>query len=752
MAILTSLSVVGTMTTTVAVESQEVAPSRLSRYKANEPWALVGPEVKNPEYRTEDFRDPRTAVTEARSTVNGVGVSAIFHKEDKTIEGVSFLTNGADQSEYRATSEMLAGSPSPASLPALGIFTAQSGHTKKINDKEMLDYKGRIPVGTLTLKFDQPVKDPILDFSGLGGYNIFSAHHEEASHEGIRNWEVRNGKIVVTGESASVVGAQINDQIRGSFNHTDLELETPGVKLVELAKNSNLKVDDRSISTVAANNDYVCNTPNDYQTLPEELENGPSYEQNDAFLSPVMKPAGCGSVLAQGEFSELKFTLFSSVEPMSSFAHDTHKTGLLYFAGGVNGGNANPVTPIPMLEGYSKPQEVSDTSNGDLFRMSIRLPEEPVKGSVSVGDFVWIDKDADGRQDSDEKGLAGVKLWLYGPDGGPVTDVHGNVVKSVTTGEDGKYSFKDLPVLTGSDSYTVKVVDVPAGYKPTLSGTGKVPAFKDSSTDLAKSTPGALSENGAQDLTLDFGFVKEPESPVEPEVKGSVSVGDFVWNDTNADGRQDDNEPGLAGVELQLVGPDGKPVTDVNGKPVGNVTTGEDGKYSFKDLPVLTGSDSYTVKVVDVPAGYKPTLSGTGKVPAFKDSSTDLAKSTPGALSENGAQDLTLDFGFVKESATPSDPTVPGFKWWIPLIPLALVPLIPMLAQTVGGSSAPATSAPQVPNAPVSTSNDPKPAPVAQKPQNKQLAATGASVLGLLAMALALIAGGVLLLRSRKES
>ncbi|MGQ7161613.1 LPXTG cell wall anchor domain-containing protein, partial [Corynebacterium diphtheriae] len=103
-------------------------------------------------------------------------------------------------------------------------------------------------------------------------------------------------------------------------------------------------------------------------------------------------------------------------------------------------------------------------------------------------------------------------------------------------------------------------------------------------------------------------------------------------------------------------------------------------------------------------------------------------------------------------SATPSDPTVPGFKWWIPLIPLALVPLIPMLAQTVGGSSAPATSAPQVPNAPVSTSNDPKPAPVAQKPQNKQLAATGASVLGLLAMALALIAGGVLLLRSRKES
>ncbi|OJH93744.1 hypothetical protein BKD74_07420 [Corynebacterium diphtheriae] len=303
------------MTATVAVESQEVNPSRLSRYKANEPWALVGPEVKNPEYRTGDFRDPGTAVTEACSTVNGVGVSAIFHKADKTIEGVSFLTKGDDQSKHWATSEMLAGSPSPESLPALGIFTAQSGHTKEINDKEMLDYKGRIPVGTLTLKFDQPVKDPILDFSGLGGYNHFSAHHENTLHEGIRNWEVRNGKIVVTDESASVVGTKINDQIRGSFNHTDLELETSGVKLVELAKNSNLKVDDRSISTEAANNDAVCNTPNDYQDLPLELENGPEFEQNDAFLSPVMKPAGCGSVLAQGKFSELKFKLFHPLSP-----------------------------------------------------------------------------------------------------------------------------------------------------------------------------------------------------------------------------------------------------------------------------------------------------------------------------------------------------------------------------------------------------------------------------------------------------
>ncbi|CAB0848955.1 hypothetical protein FRC0360_00422 [Corynebacterium diphtheriae] len=285
-------------------------------------------------------------------------------------------------------------------------------------------------------------------------------------------------------------------------------------------------------------------------------------------------------------------------------------------------------------------------------------PAQP-QGSVSVGDFVWFDENHDGEQNNEEKGLAGVTLELYGSNDQPVTDIHGNIVESITTDSTGKYEFKDLPVLNGSDVYTVKVANFPSDYEPTVSGTGKIPAFKDSSTGSAKTTAGALSENGAKDNTLDFGFVKK-----KPETsQGSVSVGDFVWFDENHDGEQNNEEKGLAGVTLELYGSNDQPVTDIHGNIVESITTDSTGKYEFKDLPVLNGSDVYTVKVANFPSDYEPTVSGTGKIPAFKDSSTGSAKTTAGALSENGAKDNTLDFGFVKkEPETPKpEPEVAKF-------------------------------------------------------------------------------------------
>ncbi len=77
--------------------------------------------------------------------------------------------------------------------------------------------------------------------------------------------------------------------------------------------------------------------------------------------------------------------------------------------------------------------------------------------AVSVGDYVWVDRDNDGVQDDGEPGIAGVTLTLTGPDGKPVTDVSGNPVSSVTTDENGHYSFDNLPVLADGQSYTVTV-------------------------------------------------------------------------------------------------------------------------------------------------------------------------------------------------------------------------------------------------------------------------------------------------------
>ena len=140
----------------------------------------------------------------------------------------------------------------------------------------------------------------------------------------------------------------------------------------------------------------------------------------------------------------------------------------------------------------------------------------------------------------------------------------------------------------------------------------------------------------------------------EAQGDGSVSVGDLVWLDEDKDGRQDVAEPGIPGVTLVLTGPDGKPVTDVHGNPVGPVVTDADGKYSFDDLPVLKPGESYTVtidqeKSADALKDFAPTTPGTGD--RAGDSSTNSATSE--GLTNNGDRDSTLDFGFVR-------PTSPG--------------------------------------------------------------------------------------------
>lgn len=196
------------------------------------------------------------------------------------------------------------------------------------------------------------------------------------------------------------------------------------------------------------------------------------------------------------------------------------------------------------------------------------------------------DVNRDGVQDDSDVPLEGVTLTLTGPDGGPVTDVFGNPVAPVTTDANGAYSFDHLPVLAAGASYTATVTP-PAGYVPTTPGAGA--ADVDSSTGSA--TSGDLTTDGARDATLDFGFVTR-----------SVSVGDYVWLDEDRDGVQDEGEPGIPGVELEVRGPDGQPVTDVFGNPVAPVVTGDDGMVDFPNLPALPEGQHYTVVIVTPPA------------------------------------------------------------------------------------------------------------------------------------------------------
>lgn len=77
------------------------------------------------------------------------------------------------------------------------------------------------------------------------------------------------------------------------------------------------------------------------------------------------------------------------------------------------------------------------------------------------------------------------------------------------------------------------------------------------------------------------------------------ALGDYVWEDTNKDGKQDADEKGIQGVYVIL--------KDANGKELDRTTTDATGKYQFNNLT----NGTYTVEF-STPEGYTPTTANAG--------------------------------------------------------------------------------------------------------------------------------------------
>lgn len=130
-----------------------------------------------------------------------------------------------------------------------------------------------------------------------------------------------------------------------------------------------------------------------------------------------------------------------------------------------------------------------------------------------------------------------------------------------------------------------------------------------------------------------------------------------MWFDENKDGKQDDGEPGIPGVVLEITDEDGNPITDIYGDPVGPTTTDEEGKYTFDNLPI---DNKYIVSInreasKESLKNYTPTIENAGD--RAIDSSTWTAISE--FLDQHEQRDPTLDFGFVLVEPEPEEPVTP---------------------------------------------------------------------------------------------
>ncbi len=193
---------------------------------------------------------------------------------------------------------------------------------------------------------------------------------------------------------------------------------------------------------------------------------------------------------------------------------------------------------------------------------------------ASIGDFVWEDLNANGTQDPGEPGLNGVRVNLYTDfDRNGRPDIPGFPSCTTVTSNDpetglpGYYNFNVY-----RSNYVVEFV-LPGGYKFTQ---------RNATTDVERDSD-ADPETG---LTRSIGVIEgERRRDVDAGVTSSASICGRVWRDIDADGRRDDDDPGVNDIIISLVRADGTiQATTTTSTDAGGV----DGRYCFDSIPAIT--------------------------------------------------------------------------------------------------------------------------------------------------------------------
>ena len=293
----------------------------------------------------------------------------------------------------------------------------------------------------------------------------------------------------------------------------------------------------------------------------------------------------------------------------------------------------------------------------NVARIEITFPGSGAVGvigncSVSLGSTVFEDADNNGQQNG-ENGIPNVTVQLFNLGGdGQVGGGDDQLVATDVTDGNGDYLFDYLdegsyyvviptppasaPTVSSSvdtadnqqdgdnngsqsggsgTAVTSPVIELSAGDEPTGSAESGQAGTQDDSDDA----------NG--DMTVDFGFVPTP----------AYTLGNRVFNDINRNGIQDDGEPGVDGVTVELyfnascIGPADQ--TD---------TTEDGGYYEFTNLP----AGDYCIRFSNLPADYIVSVANQGSDDAVDSDGIDTGNGTATipniSLSSN---DLTQDLG-----------------------------------------------------------------------------------------------------------
>jgi hypothetical protein len=272
---------------------------------------------------------------------------------------------------------------------------------------------------------------------------------------------------------------------------------------------------------------------------------------------------------------------------------------------------------------------------------------------ISLGNFIWDDLDADGVQDAGEPGVSGVTVQLW-------NSAKSQLLDTDVTNATGNYTL----IAPVSGNYRIRVVLPTAAdlFSPKLQG-GDVTRdsnVNSSGVDLGFTDIISIASNVISISNLDAGLLVF-KTPTPTRTPTPINLGNFVWDDLDADGLQDAGEPGVSGVTVQLWNSAKSQLLDTD---VTNAT----GNYTL----IAPVSGNYRIRVV-LPTSadlFSPKLQG-GDVTRDSNvnpSGVDLGFTDVISIASNVISISSLDAGLIvfktpTPTRTPTPINVGNFVW-----------------------------------------------------------------------------------------
>lgn len=261
-----------------------------------------------------------------------------------------------------------------------------------------------------------------------------------------------------------------------------------------------------------------------------------------------------------------------------------------------------PNVSVIITDTFGVTQTVTTDANGN-YTATVPIGTNPTTADVVEATLPAGSVQTEGSDPTTQTAVAGTSVDI-GTDG---YQPQGVVDGTIYMDENGDGVYTDgvdtpLPnvtvVITDSNGVTyTAITDADGYYSQTVPSGDTTVDVNDDDLD-----PTVVLTGGSTDPTT----VTVPGGGTATDDTGYVllaSIGDYIWLDLNGDGLQDANEPGLAGVDVEL--------TDENGDTV-TATTGPNGYYTFDDL--RPGTFTVTVVVATLPAGVTQTYDPDGAV------------------------------------------------------------------------------------------------------------------------------------------